>query len=44
MSAGASLGAEMAARINVSALQTPCYVTDLGALAENLGLMERIQR
>ncbi|MBK9072620.1 MAG: carboxynorspermidine decarboxylase [Myxococcales bacterium] len=34
----------MAARINVSALQTPCYVTDLGALAQNLALMERIQR
>lgn len=44
MSAGAALGAEMAARIDVSALETPCYVTDLGALAQNLALMERVQR
>ena len=32
MSAGASLGAEVARGIDVSQLETPCFVTDLGAL------------
>jgi carboxynorspermidine decarboxylase len=44
MSAGASLGADVAARIDVSALETPCYVTDLGALEKNLGLLADVQR
>lgn len=43
MSAGASLGAEMAARIDVSTVETPCFVTDLGALESNLQIMARIQ-
>lgn len=43
MSAGASLGAEMAAKIDVSSLDTPCFVTDLGALEANLKLMAEIQ-
>lgn len=44
MSAGASLGAEMAERIDVSALETPCFVTDLGALEDNLRIMQMIQQ
>lgn len=44
MSAGASLGAEMAARIDVSAVETPCFITDLGALEDNLRIMEMIQQ
>lgn len=44
MSAGASLGAEMAAKIDVSQLETPCFVTDLGALEDNLRIMEMIQQ
>lgn len=44
MSAGASLGAEMAAKIDVSRLETPCFVTDLGALEANLRIMEMIQQ
>lgn len=43
MSAGASLGAEMAAKIDVSTVETPCFVTDLGALEQNLRLMAMIQ-
>lgn len=43
MSAGASLGAEMAARIDVSQVETPCFVTDLGALEDNLRIMQMIQ-
>lgn len=44
MSAGAALGAEMAARIDVSTVETPCFVTDLGALEDNLRIMEMIQQ
>ena len=44
MSAGASLGAETAARIDLSSLETPCFVTDLGALEANLQIMEMIQQ
>jgi carboxynorspermidine decarboxylase len=43
VSAGASLGAEMAARIDVSRVETPCFVTDLGALRANLELMKQVQ-
>lgn len=43
MSAGAALGAEMAARIDVSALETPCFVTDLGALERNLQVLADVQ-
>jgi carboxynorspermidine decarboxylase len=43
MSAGASLGAEMAARIDLSTVETPCFVTDLGALEANLKIMAMIQ-
>jgi carboxynorspermidine decarboxylase len=44
MSAGASLGADVAARIDVSRVETPCYVTDLGALEKNLQLLADVQR
>jgi carboxynorspermidine decarboxylase len=44
MSAGASLGAEMAARLDISSLETPCFVTDLGALEANLQIMEMLQQ
>ena len=44
MSAGASLGAEMAARIDVSRVETPCFVTDLGALRANLEIMADVQK
>ncbi|HEY0252373.1 MAG TPA: carboxynorspermidine decarboxylase [Kofleriaceae bacterium] len=45
MSKGASLGEDMARRIDVSTVETPCYITDLGALEANLkilrGVMDR---
>jgi carboxynorspermidine decarboxylase len=34
----------MAARIDVSRLETPCFVTDLGALEANLRLLADVQR
>ncbi len=43
MSAGASLGAEVARAIDVSALETPCFVTDLGALEANLQILADVQ-
>ena len=43
MSAGATLGAEMAAKIDISTVETPCFVTDLGALEANLALLASIQ-
>jgi carboxynorspermidine decarboxylase len=44
VSAGASLGADVAARIDVSDVETPCFVTDLGALEKNLALLGEVQR
>jgi carboxynorspermidine decarboxylase len=44
VSAGASLGADVAARIDVSQVETPCFVTDLGALEKNLALLGDVQR
>ena len=44
MSAGASLGADVAAAIDVSGVETPCYITDLGALERNLQLLGEVQR
>jgi carboxynorspermidine decarboxylase len=44
VSAGATLGAEMAARIDVSNLETPCFVTDLGALEANLQILDGVQK
>jgi carboxyaminopropylagmatine decarboxylase len=43
MSAGAALGAEVAARLDVAALETPCHVTDLGALRGNLEILADVQ-
>jgi carboxynorspermidine decarboxylase len=44
MSAGAALGAEVARAIDVAALETPCFVTDLGALEANLQILDDVQR
>jgi carboxynorspermidine decarboxylase len=44
MSAGAALGAEVARAIDVSKLETPCFVTDLGALEANLAILADVQR
>src|SRR5262245_8592203 len=44
MSAGASLGAEVAARIDASTVESPCYITDLGALRKNLQILGDVQR
>jgi carboxynorspermidine decarboxylase len=42
MSAGAALGEDVARAIDISALETPCYVTDLGALEANLKLLRSV--
>lgn len=44
MSAGAALGADVARAIDISQLETPCFVTDLGALEANLIILSDIQR
>jgi carboxynorspermidine decarboxylase len=44
MSAGAALGADVARAIDISRLETPCFVTDLGALEANLQILAEIQR
>ncbi len=44
MSAGAALGADVARAIDVSSLETPCFVTDLGALEANLQILADIQQ
>jgi carboxynorspermidine decarboxylase len=43
LSAGASLGADIAARLDSSKIETPCFVTDLGALERNLKLLADVQ-
>jgi carboxynorspermidine decarboxylase len=43
VSAGASLGADTARAIDVSQLETPCFVTDLGALEANLKILAGVQ-
>ncbi len=43
MSAGAALGADVARAIDVGALETPCFVTDLGALEANLQILADVQ-
>lgn len=42
MSAGASLGGDVARAIDVRELETPCFVTDLGALEANLRLLRSV--
>jgi carboxyaminopropylagmatine decarboxylase len=44
MSAGASLGGDVARSIDVSQLETPCFVTDLGALEANLQILDDVQK
>src|SRR3954465_3492434 len=44
MSKGAALGAEVARAIDVRDVETPCFVTDLGALEANLGTLADVQR
>ena len=43
MSAGASLGADVARAIDIAGLETPCFVTDLGALEANLKILAEVQ-
>ena len=43
MSAGASLGADVAARLDLTQVETPAYVTDLSALRRNLELLALVQ-
>ena len=44
MSAGAALGADVARAIDVSQVETPCFVTDLGALEANLKILAEVQQ
>ena len=44
MSAGASLGADVARAIDISDVETPCFITDLGALEANLKILAEIQQ
>jgi carboxynorspermidine decarboxylase len=44
MSKGASLGEAVARAIDISKLETPCFVTDLGALEANLQILDGVQR
>jgi carboxynorspermidine decarboxylase len=42
LSAGAALGGHVAARLDLAKVDTPAYVTDLGALEDNLKLMASV--
>ncbi|MDQ3366263.1 MAG: carboxynorspermidine decarboxylase [Myxococcota bacterium] len=44
MSAGASLGADVARRIDISTVETPIFITDLGALEANLQIIDDVQK
>jgi carboxynorspermidine decarboxylase len=44
MSKGASLGEDVARAIDVSTVETPCFITDLGALENNLQLLASVQQ
>ncbi len=44
MSAGAALGADVARAIDITDLETPCFVTDLGALEANLKILADVQQ
>lgn len=44
MSAGAGLGAAMAGAIDLAQVETPCFVTDLGALEANLKILADVQQ
>jgi carboxynorspermidine decarboxylase len=43
VSAGAGLGEHVARRIPIADLETPCFVTDLGALEDNLKILADVQ-
>ncbi len=43
MSAGAALGGEVAARLDLTRVETPCFVTDLAALEANLQILADVQ-
>ncbi|MDQ3335600.1 MAG: carboxynorspermidine decarboxylase [Myxococcota bacterium] len=44
MSAGAALGADVAKAIDVGSVETPCFITDLGALEANLQILADVQQ
>jgi len=44
VSAGAALGADVARAIDVSRVETPCFITDLGALEANLAILADVQQ
>src|SRR5258708_39287223 len=44
MSKGAALGEAVARQIDLAQLETPCFVTDLGALEANLQTLADVQR
>jgi len=44
MSAGASLGEDVARAIDVSAVETPIFITDLGALEANLQILADVSK
>jgi len=44
MSKGASLGEAVARAIDVSGVETPCFITDLGALEANLRILADVQQ
>jgi carboxynorspermidine decarboxylase len=44
MSAGAALGGDVARAIDISNVETPCFITDLGALEANLRILDDVQK
>jgi carboxynorspermidine decarboxylase len=44
MSKGASLGEDVARAIDLANVETPCFITDLGALERNLNLLANVQQ
>jgi carboxynorspermidine decarboxylase len=44
VSKGASLGEDIARAIDISAVETPCFITDLGALEKNLTTLAGVQQ
>ncbi|HEV7557384.1 MAG TPA: carboxynorspermidine decarboxylase, partial [Kofleriaceae bacterium] len=42
MSAGAGLGEDVARGIDISQVETPCFITDLGALEANLQILKDV--
>jgi carboxynorspermidine decarboxylase len=44
VSAGAALGGDVAKAIDVSNVETPCFITDMGALEANLQILADVQQ